>query len=73
LKHVCGLKEAIEGVFFRREYCLTERSSGAIVVAASVVIAAPAVVVLVPAVAVLAFSERRVWAGELGGDQSNHG
>jgi len=32
-----------------------------------------AVVVLVPGVAVLAFSERGVWAGELGGDQSNDG
>jgi len=32
-----------------------------------------AVVVLVPVVAVLAFSERGVWTGELGGDQSNDG
>jgi len=73
MKHVRGLKEAKERVFFRREYCLTEMSSRAIVVAATVVIAATAVVALVPAVAVLAFSGRRVWARGLGADQSNEG
>jgi len=66
MERVRGREQANEHVSHRRDYCLTEGSSGAIVGAATAV-------AVVAAVAVAAFSERGERAGEVGGDGSDDG